>query len=310
MTARRDPILTFALCASLVAHTAILLILAGQFVDSLPALPLAGIRGAGAKAAPPVVMVMRSPPPPPTPPSYLLFGDSHGTGEAANASPGEKPMMGRDGPQVQAFLSRDPVGAGDVGHDPSMSVLPRGAPAQPSAQASAQQELPASPPTLKAIGVADSVQAWSKPHVARAAPAPAAAQAPAAVPAPVGAELPPADPAIMSDSESDAFAKGNAIEFKDGRVDVRFGRKVKTVRPRLSLAATYDLMAMEGPRMVVRVSVDPTGNVRLVNIVKSTGSESADQAVKVALYQWWFEPPKDKSGKALADVVEFPIVWR
>ena len=42
----------------------------------------------------------------------------------------------------------------------------------------------------------------------------------------------------MSDSESDPFAHGsNSIEFRDGRADVRFGRKVKTVRPRLSLAA-------------------------------------------------------------------------
>ena len=62
--------------------------------------------------------------------------------------------------------------------------------------------------------------------------------------------------------------------------------------------------------MAVRIHVESNGAVRQVEIVKSTGSDSADQDVKVALYQWWFEPPKDKAGVALADVVEFPIIWR
>jgi TonB family protein len=176
-----------------------------------------------------------------------------------------------------------------------MSVLPRG-----GAPSSAEQQSPPTPPPLKAIGIADGVRAWSAPRIQRAAP-------PAAQ---VGAPLPPADPAIMSESESDPFARGNSVQFRDGRVEARFGRKVKTIRPHLSLAAKYDLMGMQFPRMVVRVSVDASGNVRRVDITKSTGSDSADQEVKVALYQWWFEPPKDKSGGALADVVEFPIVWR
>jgi TonB family protein len=115
----------------------------------------------------------------------------------------------------------------------------------------------------------------------------------------------------MSDSESDPFAHAsNSIEFRDGRVDVQFGRKVKTVRPRLSLAAKYDLLAMQYPRMLVRMHVEPSGNVRSVTIIKSTGSRTADQEVTVALYQWWIDPPTDKHGVALADVVEFPIIWR
>ena len=112
----------------------------------------------------------------------------------------------------------------------------------------------------------------------------------------------------MSDSESDPFSKNNAgVTFRDGRVDVRVGRKVKTVRPRLSLAAQYDLFAMQFPRMVVRLSVDPSGSVRRVEIVKSTGSATADQDVKVALYQWWVEPAKNGAG---VDTIEFPITWR
>lgn len=115
----------------------------------------------------------------------------------------------------------------------------------------------------------------------------------------------------MSDSESDPFSRSNAsVTFRDGRVDVRFGRKVKTVRPRLSLAAQYDLFSMQFPRMVVRLSVDAAGQVRRVEIVKSTGSATADQDVKVALYQWWVEPAKGPAGVATADTIEFPITWR
>jgi TonB family protein len=60
---------------------------------------------------------------------------------------------------------------------------------------------------------------------------------------------------------------------------------------------------MRFPRLIVRVHIHGDGSVRRVDIVKSTGSAAADQEVKVALYQWWFEPTKD-------DVVEFPITWR
>jgi TonB family protein len=120
-----------------------------------------------------------------------------------------------------------------------------------------------------------------------------------------------ADPAVQSDSESDPFStRGNQIAFSDGRVEVRFGRKVQTVRPRLSLAAKYDLLAMAFPRMLVRLRIDAAGEVRKVDIVRSSGSASADQAVKVALYQWRVEPKRDRAGRAIGDVVEFPIVWR
>jgi hypothetical protein len=30
----------------------------------------------------------------------------------------------------------------------------------------------------------------------------------------------------------------------------------------------------------------------------------------VAVYDWWFEPPKDKQGKAMADVVVVAITFR
>ena len=83
-----------------------------------------------------------------------------------------------------------------------------------------------------------------------------------------------------------------------------------TVRPRLNLAAKIDLMSSDRPAMEVRLRVDEQGAVRLVDIVRSSGSASADQAVKVALYQWWVEPDRDELGRAVASVITFPIIWR
>jgi TonB family protein len=113
----------------------------------------------------------------------------------------------------------------------------------------------------------------------------------------------------MSDSESDPFSPDMAVDFHDGRVEARLGRKVKTVRPKLSLAARLDLMTSGTPGMTVRLNVDREGAVRKVDIVRSSGSVGADEAVKVALYEWWVEPKKDDTGNAIASVITFPIVW-
>src|SRR5206468_433107 len=78
----------------------------------------------------------------PLPPAKdFLFGDKNGVGDAANSEPGERPLVGIDAGQTQAFLSRDPVGAGQVGDEPSMSVLPRRL-----ELSSAVQSAPAMPP--------------------------------------------------------------------------------------------------------------------------------------------------------------------
>ena len=44
------------------------------------------------------------------------------------------------------------------------------------------------------------------------------------------------DPAPQSDSESDPFTKIGSVVFRAGSMDARFGRKVKTIRPRLTRA--------------------------------------------------------------------------
>src|SRR5581483_11501850 len=59
-------------------------------------------------------------PAPPMPDTQL--GSADGKGDAADAMDGDEPMQAREGPQAQAFLSRDPEGPGKVGQEPSMST--------------------------------------------------------------------------------------------------------------------------------------------------------------------------------------------
>ena len=57
-----------------------------------------------------------------------------------------------------------------------------------------------------------------------------------------------------------------AAEFRPGKVVARFGRKVKTVRPTLSLAGRNDLLSLMDTRVVLEVQADATGAVREVRI--------------------------------------------
>jgi TonB family protein len=58
--------------------------------------------------------------------------------------------------------------------------------------------------------------------------------------------------------------------------------------------------------MRVRLQLDPAGKVTHLDIVKSSGSQTADQEAKLALYKWEFEPRPTRK----PDVVEFDLVWR
>jgi outer membrane biosynthesis protein TonB len=42
--------------------------------------------------------------------------------------------------------------------------------------------------------------------------------------------------------------------------------------------------------------------VQNVEILQSSGSNNIDQPCKVAVYNWWFEPQKDKDGRPLPDL--------
>ena len=223
----------------------------------------------------------------------LEFGAVDGHGNAANASPGDLPMLGRDGDQTQAFLSRDPVGPGRVGDDPSMSVLPQvvsPTPPSPGLQAEKigvpSQSADLKPPQVKpppTPPLPPNEQGHDATNLVRTKDSPIAPPDSTKGGGSTGSTPPAADPAIMSDSESDPFAPGMKVDFRDGRVEARLGRKVKTVRPKLSLAAQYDLQSTIDPSIRVSVHIDANGAVSKVDIVKSSGSDGADQAVIVAL---------------------------
>lgn len=125
-----------------------------------------------------------------------------------------------------------------------------------------------------------------------------------------GAQQPAADPARMSDSESDPFSRLGTAVFIDGSWRVRFGRKVKTRRPRLLLAGTDALLALNRATVWVRLDIDATGKVTGVKVIKSSGSNDIDQPTRVAMYDWWFEPKKDAAGNPVPDQIEFRLGWR
>jgi TonB family protein len=118
-----------------------------------------------------------------------------------------------------------------------------------------------------------------------------------------------ADPAPDTGLESDPFAKIPGVDFRDGKVEARSGRVVKPIRPRLNEAGRRDLLAMQFPTVVFKVRIDKTGKVKDVTVIQSSGSQAIDMPVYRALWQWWFEPPKDKKGNPLEDVQLVSIHW-
>jgi TonB family protein len=126
-----------------------------------------------------------------------------------------------------------------------------------------------------------------------------------------GTQRPSGDPGQMSDSESDPFSKiGSAQVLRDGKLDVRFGRKIKTVRPHIPVVGQVDSFALLNPSVTLKVNIDTTGKVTEVAIQKSSGSNEIDQPTLIAMYDWWFEPLHDSKGNAVADCVLFTINFR
>lgn len=377
----------------------------------------------------------------------FLTGDPDGTGYASNEAPGDREATARLAPADQAFLSRDPRGAGKVGDDPSMNPV-RGAdgrggtPGRPGPQAATPPQPPAPPAgkpapigAITSLPTADQLKArvlqWAQKvrpgrEQAAAAESPRAAKAtvaaapkptrptaerkrggelelsppapdgrlpqrgaetasrktpkipaapvedpesipgvegvklgealvlgertdepresatpqvvvpPVGVPRrglsdtappprepsprvtvrsgngdghPPGSELPAADPAPMSDTESDPFSTLGAAVTRDGRLSVRFGRKFRARRPRLTLAGKMELLEMTEPKVTLDVSIDESGRVTGVQVAKSSGSNEVDQPTRVAMYDWWFEPKRDPSGGAVPDRFQFTISW-
>jgi len=119
-----------------------------------------------------------------------------------------------------------------------------------------------------------------------------------------------ADPYQQSDSESDAFTTVGSAVVHDGRISVRSGRKIKTVRPLLLVPGILDTIGAADPTVQLKVNIDATGKVTSVSVVHSSGSNDIDQPCVVAMYDWWFEPSRDSKGKPIPDVVLFTLSFR
>lgn len=114
----------------------------------------------------------------------------------------------------------------------------------------------------------------------------------------------------QSESESDPFSKTATFIYRNGKVEARDGRKVKTVRPKLTEAGIQAVIAMEEPLVVLAVKIDDQGKVTGVDYVRKSGSNEVDLPTYLAAWKWEFEPSKDKAGNPKADAFVIPFVWR
>lgn len=139
---RSDVTLTIALCLSLAFHALLCVGAAERYVHGakiwLPGFPREEL-AAALYIDEPVPLAEESP---------LRLGEPDAAGTAIDTSPGEEPLLAPKGFQDQPFLSRDPVGPGKVGDEPSESLMvpgdgSSGTPAPPVPPSDATIGLPA-----------------------------------------------------------------------------------------------------------------------------------------------------------------------
>lgn len=268
------------------------------------------------------------------------MGDPTGTGAASNSSPGRRPLEAREADEDQALLSRDPVGMGRIGQEPAQWTGPTGDGGAPAAQPLVAPSPPVTPPAVPA----PTLPQTAPPVVMNLAPTPdlrvaplSVAEKPPVVEAPLvvpppdmhsevvlaphpkmsadsrqpGLPARSADPLPQNESDSDPFVRisGSAV-FHDGRLDVRGGRAVKTVRPQLGIAGEIDVVALSYPKVVLEIHVAPTGDVDDAKVYRGSGSVAIDEPVRDAVWKWHFQPARDKTGKPISDVIFFTIEFR
>ena len=118
------------------------------------------------------------------------------------------------------------------------------------------------------------------------------------------------DAGNKSDSESDPFSKTSTFIYRNGKLEARDGRKVKTVRPKLTEAGIQAVIAMEEPLVILAVKIDEQGKVIGVDYVRKSTSNEVDLPTYLAAWKWEFEPSKDKDGHPKSDAFVIPFVWR
>jgi TonB family protein len=273
-------------------------------------------------------------------PDMLDFGEASGKAIGINKSEGEHPVEAREADTDQALLSREPVGSGKqtveaigatgnagggrptVLSAPNTPITPPDKPQpvsppapppsapklrvnEPSPQVHVSEtETEANPQVVNAPSPLKTPPQAQRTQGAVAMPNPSQAPQPG-VPSSAGLPLPP------SDSDSDPFSRvSGSVVFRNGRLEVQRGRKVKTVRPIIGIAGELDAMSLSVAIVVVEVHIDPAGNVTQVELFKRSGSVPIDERTRDAVYHWTFEPTRDKAGNPIRDVVYFAIEFR
>lgn len=272
----RDVSFTVSLCVSLVVHALLVGVAAEMFTRQFAR----SIRQPGIVHDTVVYQEDQTDP-------RQRLGDPGGTGQAIASAPGDLPMLAPQGMQDQPLLSLDPAGPGLVSDEPVDSVLAMAQPPMPAPRSFAHADQPVVPFGLDGGAAADLPGAVLLSGTGSWRPAP--------------------DPAPQGSTESDPISTVGSVEFRGGSTEVRLGRKYRLTRPRLSLAAQVDLITLPSPVVVLKLKIDPTGKVTSAEIYRSSGSNEIDQPCKLAAYDWWFEPARDRDGKAVEDVILFAI---
>ena len=179
----------------------------------------------------------------------------------------------------------------------------------PPPPARAAMSPPPAPPLLRLPPAVAAPVVPEAPAIATIQPTPPQEKQGLANTAVPGPATPAADAAQESESEVDPFSKIEAVVRQDGKVDPQFGREVKTVRPKIPIVGMID--AISGARRVtLKVRIGPDGKVQTVHVFKSSGSNEIDQPCLIAMYDWWFEPLKDKRGVPIPDTILFTLNFR
>lgn len=244
-------------------------------------------------------------------PLQLELGKEDGMGDAVNELDLPDEMAARQADQIQAPLSRDPASLSDP------ALLPKTAQPIPAPRSAP----PPPPPLSHEIAQEDGAEPVLPAQPGRATdPAPPLSDADAlfadATLAPVPQPVTPqpiadaGDPLPQADADSDPFHVHGSVTFHAGKVEAQFGRAIKPVRPKIRLAGRWDGVALQYPSVTLRIRTDEHGNVRAAEITQSSGSLNIDQPVLVAIYDWWFEPPKDANGNPRPDVFTFTLNFR
>ena len=81
------------------------------------------------------------------------------------------------------------------------------------------------------------------------------------------------------------------------RVEVRFGRQIRTTRPRLTVSARLDLRQLGFPTVVMRVETNARGDVISAEIHRSSGSGEVDLNWAREHHDLWVAEEERKLGR-------------